>query len=144
MTEQPHRVLIVEDDFDLAKQWSNYLDSFGYSCDLAGSRAEAELLCQTKQYDAFIVDMFFKDADGNLSGDGGLTFITHLRLPSLADTPRWGERVPIITVSGSDGIVDALGHARNAGADRTFKKPVAPETLLNALYELIGHKSSNG
>ena len=137
-------MLIVEDDFDLATQWSNYLNSFGYICDLASNRAEAEMLCRAKRYHALIVDMFFKDPDGTLSADGGLTFITHLRLPSLADTPRWGERVPIITVTGSGGVVDALGHARNAGADRTFQKPIHPETLLNALSELVGQKPEKG
>ncbi len=137
MTESKKRVLIVEDDFDLAHQWADYLSAFGIVCDLAFNRAEAAVFCGEREYDALIVDMFFKDEQGNLSGDGGLTFITHLRLPSLANTPRWGERVPIISVTGSDGIVDALGHARNAGADRTFQKPFDPALLVEAFAELL-------
>ncbi len=136
-------VLILEDDLDLAQQWADYLAAFGYRCDLAFNRREAELLCEERAYDAVIVDMFFRDENGRLSGDGGLTFITHLRLPSLAGTPRWGERVPIITVTGSDGIVDALGHARNAGADRTFRKPFNPAVLVDALSTLVGAKAPN-
>lgn len=140
MNEAKRRVLILEDDLQLADQWAGYISTFNFSCDIAFNRHEAETLCVERRYDAIVVDLFLKDEMGRLSGDGGLTFITHLRIPTLAGTPKWGEDVPIITVSGSSGVVSGLGHARNAGSDRTFPKPVEPETILDALVELLDAK----
>lgn len=134
------RILIVEDDFELAREWTEVLEATHYDCDIAANTTEADTACRNVQYDAVIVDMFFKDRNGNVSSEGGLTFITRLRLPTLADTPRWGERVPIIAVTGSSGIVDARTHARNAGADRSFQKPIDPFILIDALTELVGQK----
>lgn len=135
MTLENMHVLILEDDRDLANQWAEYLSGFGYKCDVVHRLHDAEAMCQQTEYMAVIVDMFLRDDDGSLTADGGLTFITHLRMPSLAGTPAWGERVAIITVTGSDSIVEALSHAKVAGADRTFRKPVDNQQLLDALFE---------
>jgi two-component system OmpR family response regulator len=51
------RLLVVEDDKDLAGQLRRALSDAGYAVDLAGDGEEGHFLGDTEPYDAFILDL---------------------------------------------------------------------------------------
>lgn len=138
MKVHEHSILILEDDTDLAMQWQAAFRDAGYSCDVAFSRIEAEVLCRRSEYTAVVVDVFIEGADGRLEGDGGLTLLNHLRMPDLAETPRWGATVPVVVVTGSQRLAefDALEHADYMGASTGLRKPFRPESLVAVVRDL--------
>ncbi len=140
MTEPlPHRVLILEDDLDLVQQWRAAINALGIVAETASRRVDAELACASTRYDLVIIDIFIRSPEGELTGDGGFTFIAHLRSPALAQTPEWGRTVPIIAVSGSERMhgFDALDHARHMGATVALRKPISPHELAQLVKQHI-------
>ncbi|WGF86492.1 response regulator transcription factor [Marinivivus vitaminiproducens] len=124
------RLLIVEDDRDLAKQLSDRLRAAGYVSDLAHDGEEGHYLGETETYDAVILDL-------GLPVMHGITVLERWRsagrtMPVLILTARdrWREKV--------DGF--------DAGADDYLTKPFNIEELLARLRALVrraaGHASS--
>src|SRR3546814_3228474 len=58
------RVLVVEDDADLAKQLRAALDEAGYAVDLAVDGEEGHHLGATEPYDAVVLDLGLPVVDG--------------------------------------------------------------------------------
>lgn len=141
MNEPTHRpkILILEDDIDLATQWQDAFAQHDADAVLATSRPEVEYLCQNMQFDALVVDIFIRDLDGALTGDGGLTAISYLRLPQHANPRPWGITVPIVAVTGSSRIAgfDAIEYAIDLGATTGLRKPIEPEELVSHVFGLI-------
>jgi CheY-like chemotaxis protein len=133
------KVLIMEDDLDLADQWTRALHSAGHEVWVAKRNGEAERLCSEIRFDLAIVDLFIADATGNLIPEGGLLLITHLRNPMLIGTPEWGRAIPILAVTGGirTGDFDPIEYAVHAGANTGLPKPVTPEVLAAAAACLL-------
>ncbi len=119
------RVLVVEDEARLSRQLGSALRDAGYAVDFAADGREAELLGQTEQYDAVLLDL-------GLPGMDGLTILRSWRaaglcMPVLVLTARasWFEKV-----QGIDG-----------GADDYVTKPFRMEELLARLRALIRRAS---
>jgi len=140
VNEQATRILIMEDDLDLALQWSAALRAEGFACTLAQSRPEAEQACEMAEFDAVVVDVFIKDDQGNYTADGGFTLVSRLRMPALGGTPAWGQTVPIVIVTGAAPAagVDALEYGLHLGANAALRKPFPPQALVNQLLTFIG------
>ena len=124
------RILVVEDDPDLARQLEAALGDAGYVVDLAADGEEGHFLGDTEPYDAVILDLGLPVIDG-------LTVLERWRragraMPVLLLTARgrWSEKV-----TGFD-----------AGADDYVTKPFQMEEVLARLRALIrraaGHASS--
>jgi len=124
------RVLIVEDEVELAKQIARALGDAGYTTDVAHDGEEGEFLGDTEPYDAVVLDLGLPKVDG-------LTVLERWRangrtMPVLILTARetWSEKV-----SGFD-----------KGADDYVTKPFNIEELLARLRALIrrsaGHAAS--
>ena len=124
------RILVVEDDPDLARQLEAALGDAGYAVDLAADGEEGHFLGDTEPYDAVILDLGLPVIDG-------LTVLERWRragrsMPVLLLTARgrWSEKV-----TGFD-----------AGADDYVTKPFQMEEVLARLRALIrraaGHASS--
>ncbi|MCH8091905.1 MAG: response regulator transcription factor [Proteobacteria bacterium] len=124
------RILVVEDDPDLARQLEAALGDAGYVVDLAADGEEGHFLGDTEPYDAVILDLGLPVVDG-------LTVLERWRsagrtMPVLLLTARgrWSEKV-----TGFD-----------AGADDYVTKPFQMEEVLARLRALIrraaGHASS--
>ena len=115
------RVLVVEDEADLARQLAEDIRSGGYSVDLASNGEEALELACMQTHDAIVLDL-------GLPGIDGLQVLEKLRAEGVA-TPvlvltvrgRWYERV-----AGID-----------AGADDYLPKPFRMEELLARLRALL-------
>ncbi len=124
------RVLIVEDEPDLARQVADALRGAGYAVDAASDGEEGHFLGDTEPYDAVVLDLGLPKLDGlsvlrQWRGDGRA-------MPVLILTARgaWSEKV-----AGFD-----------AGADDYLPKPFHMEELLARLRALIrraaGHATS--
>ena len=119
------RILIVEDEPQLAEQLSGALSEAGYAVDHAADGDRAEFLGRTEGYDAVILDLGLPQMDG-------LTVLRQWReaglaMPVLVLTARgtWHEKV-----QGIDG-----------GADDYVAKPFQIEEVLARLRALIRRAS---
>jgi len=115
------RVLVVEDDAELAAQIAKALSNSGYTVDVAHDGEEGGFLGDTEPYDAVVLDLGLPMIDG-------LTVLERWRgagrdMPVLILTARgtWSEKV-----SGFD-----------KGADDYVTKPFNMEELLARLRALI-------
>lgn len=124
------RILLAEDDGDLAEQLASLLTEAGYAVDIAPDGEEAQFLGETEPYDAVILDLGLPEIDG------------------LSVLKRWrkeGHRMPVLILTARDGWsekVDGL----DAGADDYVTKPFELEEVLARLRALIrrasGHASA--
>ncbi len=108
-----HRILIVEDDVDLAEITAIYLHHDGYGYDKAGSVAEARRFLGKNEYDLVLLDELLPDGEGK----------------SLCGLIREKCGCPIIFMScldDSGSIISAL----NSGGDDYVVKPVTYDVLL--------------
>ena len=119
------KVLVIEDEVQLAEQLSRALREAGYAVDRAADGEQGEFLGRTEGYDAVILDLGLPKMDG-------LTVIRHWRdagvaTPVLVLTARgsWHEKV-----QGIDG-----------GADDYVAKPFQIEEVLARLRALIRRSS---
>jgi two-component system, OmpR family, response regulator len=123
--EESLRVLVAEDEPQIAQQLSTALAEAGYAVDCAADGERADFLGQTERYDAVVLDLGLPTVDGltvlRRWRDAGLS------MPVLILTARgsWHEKV-----QGIDG-----------GADDYVAKPFRMEEVLARLRALIRRAS---
>lgn len=124
------RVLIAEDDVELAGQMVATLKDAGYAVDHAPDGEEAHFLGDTEPYDAVILDLGLPVIDG----------ISVLR--------KWredGKTMPVLILTARDTWSEKVS-GLDAGADDYVTKPFELAELLARLRALIrraaGHASS--
>ncbi len=124
------RVLVVEDDADLAQQMRDALDEAGYAVDLATDGEEGHHLGATEPYDAVVLDLGLPVIDG-------LTVLDRWR--------RAGHAMPVLVLTARDRWSDKVAGI-DAGADDYVAKPFRMEEVLARLRALIrraaGHASA--
>jgi two-component system OmpR family response regulator len=125
------RVLIVEDEPDLARQLKGALGDAGYAVDHAPDGEEAQFLGDTEPYDAIILDLGLPKIDG------------------VSVLERWrkdGIATPVLILTARDGWSQKVA-GFDAGADDYLTKPFHTEELLARLRALLrrtaGHASAN-
>jgi two-component system response regulator QseB len=115
--DDPHklpRVLVIEDDGDLASMLAQLLTAEGYGVDRAGDGQRGLHLGLSRRYDVMIIDRRLPALDG-------LDLLVRLRRHAVV------ARVLILTSLGDVGDrVDGL----NAGADDYLAKPFEVDELL--------------
>lgn len=123
------RLLVVEDDADLAGQLGEALRDAGYAVDLTGDGEEALFLGDTESYDAVVLDLGLPKVDG-------MTVLEHWR--------EGGRAMPVLILTARDRWSDKVA-GFDAGADDYLAKPFRVEELLARLRALIrrsgGHAS---
>ncbi len=124
------RVLLAEDDLDMAKTVQAILCSENIICDISESGEEAWQIGQVYDYDVIILDLNLPDING------------HELLHKFRDS---SIKSPVLILSGIQEVqekVKALGF----GADDYMTKPFAKEELIVRLKALArraeGHASS--
>ena len=109
-----NRILLVEDDCDLANITGFYLKRAGYEVDIAASCAEATDLINRVEYQVVLLDSVLPDGKGN----------------ELCPLIREKDRLcPILFLScldDSESIISAL----ELGGDDYMVKPVKPQELI--------------
>lgn len=124
------RVLIVEDEPNLARQLRATLEGAGYAVDVAHDGEEGHYLGANESYDAVVLDLGLPEIDG-------LTVLDRWR--------REGRTAPVLVLTARDSWSDKVA-GLDAGADDYLAKPFQMEELIARLRALIrrasGHASS--
>lgn len=115
------RVLIVEDDRDVASFVERGLTQAGWNVDVADNGKDGLFLATTEEYDALVVDRM-------LPGVEGLALIRTLRASSNS--------TPALILSAL-GEVDDRVKGLKAGGDDYLTKPFAFSELLARLEALV-------
>ena len=124
------RILVVEDDPDLARQMKAALAGAGYAVDSAADGEEGHFLGDTEPYDAIVLDLGLPVLDG---------------ASVLKKWRRAGKKTPVLILTARDGWSEKVA-GFDAGADDYVTKPFRMEELLARLRALIrraaGHASA--
>ena len=131
-TDEQLRILIVEDDYQLASEWQEKLHAHGFLVDVV-SNADDAILLLPNNYDCFIIDLFHVKNDKFLP-DGGINCIGYIKRHNINRSTK----SLIITVTGHfrdkhSNSVATDQVTRNLGADYTLKKPIGISTLLDII-----------
>ncbi len=108
------RLLLVEDDPQLAQSLKAFLSKNGFVVDHAGNGEEGEAMGDSLQYDAVILDLGLPRRSG---------------LQVLANWRRNKNRVPVLILTARDAWNEKV-EGFKAGADDYLGKPFHPEELL--------------
>ncbi len=124
------RVLVVEDDEDLARQLTDTLRGAGYAVDVAHDGEDGLHLGDTEPYDAVVLDLGLPVIDG------------------LTVLERWreaGRDMPVLILTARDRWSEKVAGI-DAGADDYVTKPFHTEEVLARLRALVrraaGHASA--
>jgi len=126
---RPLKLLLVEDDTDIAAGIGDYLVAQGLELDFAYTAAQAAARLQEGSFDMVVMDAGLPDRDGielcrSLKRDGGL-------------------RSPVLFLTARGGLGDKL-QAFEAGAVDYMVKPFAPEELLARVRAIAAHAPASG
>lgn len=123
------RVLVVEDDADLARQLQSCLTDAGYAVDVAHDGEDGHHLGSVEPYDAVVLDLGLPVMDG-------LTVLEQWR--------REGRTMPVLILTARDRWSEKVA-GMDAGADDYVAKPFHMEEVLARLRALVrraaGHAS---
>lgn len=108
------RVLIIEDNQDIAASIFDYLEVLGYTVDAAGDGVTGLHLAVTNDYDVIILDL-------GLPGIDGITLCRRLR----TDAQRL---IPILMLTARDSLENKLDGFKS-GADDYMAKPFSLKEL---------------
>lgn len=116
------RILIVEDNIDIAENIADYFELQGHVTDFAMDGIGGLHLALTQDYDAIILDIMLPAMDG-------LTFSRKLREEGQKETP-------VLMLTARDTLSDKL-HGFDAGADDYLVKPFELEELSARIHALV-------
>ena len=123
------RILIVEDNRDIAENIADYLEPLGHSLDFAVTGRGGLQLATTNAYDVIVLDIM-------LPGMDGLSVCRALR-------ERGGPPTPVLMLTARDQLDDKLlGFA--AGADDYLVKPFSIRELEARLKALVNRHGRQG
>ncbi|MFJ4650642.1 response regulator transcription factor [Nocardia sp. NPDC088792] len=109
------RVLVLEDDQQLCREVTEGLRSAGFAVDHAHHIADADFKIAINRYDCLVIDRGLPDGDG---------------LDLVAGARHAGHTVPVLMLTGRDGLHDRLAGFEQ-GADDYLTKPFAlPELVM--------------
>lgn len=117
------RVLIVEDDRDMAFFLKRALEEVGHVCDTAGDGEAGLTLARDADYDVLIVDRMLPAKDG---------------IAMVSDYRADGRQTPILFLSALSDVENKV-EGLKAGADDYLAKPFAASELL-ARVEALGRR----
>jgi two-component system response regulator TctD len=115
------RLLVVEDNEELAQLLAQGLAAEGYETDRLTTAAEARAAVTTTRYAALILDLGLPDGDG---------------LSILREIRQHKDPVPVLVLTARSGLHDRVTGLRS-GADDYLVKPFAFEELLARLEALL-------
>jgi DNA-binding response OmpR family regulator len=115
------RLLIVEDNVELARLVAGGLMAAGYQADVVGTAAEARDAVRSVSYAAMILDLGLPDGDG---------------LSVLVELRRRMDPLPVLVLTARSGLQDRVSGLRS-GADDYLAKPFALEELVARLEAIL-------
>ena len=115
------RVLVVEDDPQVARQITKALSTMAYAVDIAHDGEEGEFFGQTESYDAIILDL-------GLPKKEGVSVLQQWRADGLL--------MPVLVLTARDTWREKVAGLR-AGADDYLTKPFEMEEVVARIEALI-------
>ena len=125
----PPKLLLVEDDADIAAGIADYLGVHGVEVDFAYTAAQARSRLQVQAFDLVVLDVNLPDQDG-------LSLCRMLKRE--ADL-----RSPVLFLTARGALDDKLG-AFDAGAVDYRVKPFSPAELLARVRAIVAHMPAGG
>lgn len=122
------RILIIEDEKQLAQNIKEYLSKRGDAVDVAHTGEDGQFMAESEPYDVIILDLMLPDSDG-------LTICRRLRQKNL--------KTPILILTAKGSVEERVA-GLNAGADDYLVKPFAFLELEARLEALIRRNQSQG
>ncbi|NSL52331.1 response regulator transcription factor [Calidifontibacillus erzurumensis] len=107
------KILIIEDEMQIAQLERDYLEVSGYSCEIATSGEEGLKMAEKNKYDLIILDLMLSGIDG---------FEVCRQLREKLD-------IPILMVSARKEDIDKI-RGFDRGADDYIQKPFNPSELV--------------
>ena len=121
MSNQPLKILVVEDHTDTRNALGDFLGLLGHHCDLAPDAGAALTRAAAGSFDALLTDIGLPDRDGwQLLQELGV----HGHLPPL-----------VISMSAYDGYVHSA-RSKAAGCHGHLVKPFVPSQLIAAFAQV--------
>jgi two-component system OmpR family response regulator len=114
------RVLIVEDETDLAAALRRAFSEEGFACDVASDGEEGLYLARSWEYDAIVLDLMLPRVSGR----------------DLLERLREQRPTPVLVLTARDTLGDKVD-LLNGGADDYMTKPFELEELLARVRALI-------
>jgi len=130
MSTMPARILVVEDDQDIAQLVARYLDKAGYATDIISSGRDALSTIRAHMPDLLVLDLMLPHVDG-------------LEICRVLRANEKTAAVPIIMLTAraeeSDRIVGL-----ELGADDYLSKPFSPNELVARVRALLRRAQRTG
>jgi two-component system OmpR family response regulator len=121
------RILLVEDDAELARRLGAGLSDAGFAVDFAADGEEALFLGETQDFDAVVLDL-------------GLPKLSGLEV--LRRWRRGGRKAPVLILTARDAWTERV-EGLNAGADDYLGKPFQTAEVVARLRALV-RRSAGG
>lgn len=121
------KILIIEDETELAKSIAEYLSEENYLCEFATTFQDAMDKIHTFQYDCILLDIMLPDGNG-------LTILEELKKQNKQDG--------VIIVSAKNALDDKISGLQ-MGADDYLTKPFHLSELMARIYSIIRRKQFN-
>lgn len=123
------RILILEDDDELAIAWQLGLEQEGHFVQRVAAAADAIELVGTGHFDMVITDVLIRESRERFSPEGGLSLLGHIDLHI--------EPKPVtIAVTGAAIGTSLLTIAQQLRCDLALRKPVSIPQLVSTVEEL--------
>ena len=134
------RVLVVEDEADLASTLRRALGEAHCAVDVASDGDEAQFMLDEVSYDAVVLDLMVPKRSG-------WTLLQDLRrgqpdAGAASGVPASGARTPVLILTALDGVDDRV-KALDLGADDYLPKPFAISELVARLRALVRRAGGN-
>jgi len=121
------KILIIEDETELAKSIAEYLSEENYLCEFASTFAEAIHKIEMFQYDCILLDIMLPDGNG-------LKILEELKSQNKQDG--------VIIISAKNALDDKI-KGLQLGADDYLTKPFHLSELMARIYSIIRRKQFN-
>ena len=120
----PGVIVVVDDEPAIRDLFEEILSNRGHTVSSASNVSDGLKVCTAAHPNVVIVDMI-------MPGGNGIGLIQALREAPPAP------RIIAISGGGTEGGVDLLHKAREAGADLTLRKPVRLDVMVDAVEGLL-------
>lgn len=121
------KILIIEDETELAKSISEYLSGESYICEFASTFVKAMEKIKDFQYDCILLDIGLPDGNG---------------LAILEELKNTNKQDGVIIISAKNALDDKI-KGLQLGADDYLTKPFHLSELMARIYSIIRRKQFN-
>lgn len=118
------KILIIEDEQDLAQSIAEYLSEESYLCEFASTYRQALDKIETYHYDCILLDIMLPDGNG---------------MKILEELKRQNKQDGVIIISAKDALDDKI-QGLQIGADDYLTKPFHLAELTARIYSVIRRK----